>query len=62
LAVVKQGDDGVRAWTKEVETGSKEREENMVTFAVEALKLVGQVIKGEVGEGEVSKDGEGEKL
>lgn len=59
MAVVKKGEDAVRVWTKEVETGSKEREENMVAFAVEALKLVGQVIKGEIGEGEVNKDGEG---
>ena len=64
LAVVKQGEDGVRVWTKEVETGSKEREENMVAFAVEALRLVGQVIRGEVGGGEkqVNKEGEEGKL
>jgi nicotinamide mononucleotide (NMN) deamidase PncC len=35
------------ASTREVETGTSEREENMVRFAVEALKLVRDVIKGE---------------
>jgi PncC family amidohydrolase len=33
--------------TREVETGSQDREENMVTFAVEGLKLVRDAIKGE---------------
>jgi nicotinamide mononucleotide (NMN) deamidase PncC len=33
--------------TREVETGSSEREANMVAFAVEGLKLVRDVIKGE---------------
>jgi nicotinamide mononucleotide (NMN) deamidase PncC len=33
--------------TREVETGSSEREANMVRFAVEGLKLVRDVIKGE---------------
>jgi nicotinamide mononucleotide (NMN) deamidase PncC len=33
--------------TREVETGSKDREENMVRFAVEGLTLVRDVIKGE---------------
>ena len=66
LAVVKrEGGEGegtgVRVWTKEVETGSKEREENMVAFAVEALKLVGQVIKGKNGKGEVQVNEEGEE-
>ena len=35
-------------YTREVETGlGKEREKNMVAFAVEALKLVRDVLKGE---------------
>jgi nicotinamide mononucleotide (NMN) deamidase PncC len=33
--------------TREVETGTPDREENMVSFAVEALKLVRDVIKGD---------------
>ncbi|KAJ4375241.1 hypothetical protein N0V83_002327 [Neocucurbitaria cava] len=33
--------------TREVETGSSDREANMVRFAVEGLKLVRDVIKGE---------------
>jgi nicotinamide mononucleotide (NMN) deamidase PncC len=33
--------------TREVETGSKDREENMVRFAVEGLTLVRDIIKGE---------------
>jgi hypothetical protein len=33
--------------TREVETGSSEREANMVRFAVEGLKLVRDVVKGE---------------
>jgi PncC family amidohydrolase len=33
--------------TREVETGSQDREENMVSFAVEGLKLVRDAIKGE---------------
>jgi hypothetical protein len=62
LAVVKQEkalEGRVRVWTKEVETGSSEREENMVSFAVEALRLVAQAIKGEVGEGEVREEAPG---
>lgn len=47
-------------WTKEVETGSKEREGNMVRFATEGLRLVREVIKGEAGEGEVVAEGQGE--
>ena len=35
--------------TREVETGSKDREANMVRFAVEALMLVRDTIKGEGG-------------
>jgi hypothetical protein len=35
--------------TREVETGSKERESNMVRFAVEGLRLVRDAIKGESG-------------
>ncbi|KFY16222.1 hypothetical protein V492_01486 [Pseudogymnoascus sp. VKM F-4246] len=34
-------------FTREVETGSADRAENMVNFAVEALKLLIDVIKGE---------------
>lgn len=37
--------------TREVETGSKDRESNMVKFAVEGLKLVRDTIKGEGGGG-----------
>lgn len=44
--------DSVDTVTREVETGSKERESNMVTFAVEGLKLVRDVIKGD-GEGKL---------
>jgi len=33
--------------TKEVETGTDDREKNMVRFAVEALTLLRDVIKGE---------------
>jgi hypothetical protein len=43
LAVAR--DDGETV-TREVETGSSEREANMVAFAVEGLKLVRDVIKG----------------
>ncbi|KAF2631731.1 hypothetical protein BU25DRAFT_385300 [Macroventuria anomochaeta] len=45
LAVSKEGG----TVTREVETGSKEREGNMVMFAFEALKLVRDTIKGEGG-------------
>jgi len=34
-------------FTRELDTGSKDRAENMVTFAVEALRLLLDVIKGE---------------
>lgn len=44
LAVAREGGDTV---TREVETGSSEREGNMVAFAVEGLKLVRDVIKGD---------------
>ncbi|KAH7081843.1 competence/damage-inducible protein-like protein cinA [Paraphoma chrysanthemicola] len=44
LAVAKDGGETI---TREVETGSNEREANMVRFAVEGLKLVRDVIKGE---------------
>ena len=47
LAVSREGKGTV---TREVETGSREREGNMVRFALEALTLVRDVIKGE-GEG-----------
>ena len=47
LAVSREGAETV---TREVETGSQEREGNMVRFALEALTLVRDVIKGE-GEG-----------
>jgi hypothetical protein len=33
--------------TREVETGSSEREANMLRFAVEGLKMVRDVVKGE---------------
>ena len=51
LAVSREGKGTV---TREVETGSREREGNMVRFALEALTLVRDVIKGE-GEGEGGK-------
>ena len=35
--------------TREVETGSRERESNMVRFAVEGLTLVRDAIQGESG-------------
>ncbi|KAI9738854.1 MAG: hypothetical protein M1834_008361 [Cirrosporium novae-zelandiae] len=42
-------EDG-KTWTKEVETGlGGDREANMIAFAVEALKLVRDVIAGEEG-------------
>jgi nicotinamide mononucleotide (NMN) deamidase PncC len=44
LAVAREGSETV---TREVETGSSEREVNMVAFAVEGLKFVRDVIKGE---------------
>jgi nicotinamide mononucleotide (NMN) deamidase PncC len=44
LAVAREGGETV---TREVETGSSEREANMVAFAVEGLRLVRDVIKGE---------------
>jgi len=68
LVKAKGGEDEVRVWTKEVETGSKEREENMVAFAVSALQLVSEVIVGGegVGEGTVvvagKKEEEGAKM
>ncbi|KAG9206445.1 hypothetical protein G6514_003276 [Epicoccum nigrum] len=52
LAVSREGGGTM---TREVETGGKEREGNMVRFAVEALTLVRDVIKGE-GEGGEKKD------
>jgi hypothetical protein len=42
LAVAREGGETV---TKEVETGSSEREGNMVAFAVEGLKLVRDVLQ-----------------
>lgn len=44
LACAKEGGQTV---TREVETGSSDRESNMQRFAVEALKLVRDVIKGD---------------
>lgn len=44
LAVAREGGETV---TREVESGSSDREANMVRFAVEGLKLVRDVIKGE---------------
>lgn len=38
--------------TREVETRSKEREGNMVRFAVEALGLLRDVLEGKEGEGD----------
>lgn len=43
LAVAKDGGETV---TREVETGSSDRESNMVRFALEALKLLKDVMKG----------------
>lgn len=39
--------DGKETVTREMETGSSDREANMLRFAVEGLKLVRDVIKGE---------------
>jgi nicotinamide mononucleotide (NMN) deamidase PncC len=39
--------DGAETATREVETGSSDRESNMQRFAVEGLKLVRDVIKGD---------------
>ncbi|KAF1831712.1 competence/damage-inducible protein-like protein cinA [Decorospora gaudefroyi] len=44
LALAREGGETV---TREKQTGSKERESNMVAFAAEGLKLVKDVIKGE---------------
>ncbi|KAL7771001.1 hypothetical protein CFE70_000941 [Pyrenophora teres f. teres 0-1] len=44
LAVARSGSATV---TREVETGSSEREANMVAFALEGLRLLRDVIKGE---------------
>jgi hypothetical protein len=44
LAVARDGGETV---TREVETGSKDREENMVRFAVEGLKVLRDVMQGE---------------
>jgi nicotinamide mononucleotide (NMN) deamidase PncC len=44
LAVAKNGGETV---TREIETGSSDRAVNMQRFAVEGLKLVRDVIKGE---------------
>lgn len=44
LAVARDGGETV---TREVETGSSDRESNMVKFAVEGLKLVRDVMQGE---------------
>jgi len=65
LAVVKLvGGEGkeVRVWTREVETGTKEREENMLAFAVEGLRLVADVVQGgdDIGGGEVVEERKGE--
>lgn len=49
LAVSREGRETV---TREVETGSKEREENMVRFAVEALTLVRDAINGKAASGD----------
>jgi nicotinamide mononucleotide (NMN) deamidase PncC len=49
LAVVSE-DGSVK--TREVETGSAEREGNMVAFAVEGLRLVRDIIKEGNGEGQ----------
>jgi len=43
LAVARDGE----TVTREIETGSSDRESNMVRFATEALKLLRDVIKGE---------------
>jgi len=43
LAVAREGGDTV---TREAETGSSEREANMVAFAVQGLKLVRDVLQG----------------
>lgn len=54
LAVVGEGG----TWTREVETGSKDRVENMLRFAEEALKFVVQVLQGEVEPDKVEAGGE----
>lgn len=45
VAVAVASDRGTA--TREIETGSKDREQNMIRFAVEALSLVRDVIKGD---------------
>jgi len=55
LAVV--GENGV--WTKEVETGTQDRVENMLRFAEEGIKFLIQVVKGEI---KPDAEGQGEKL
>lgn len=66
LAVSREGGDTV---TREVETGTKEREANMISFAVEALTLLRDTIKGEaegkdkrVNKGEDVQEEEGVRL
>lgn len=49
---------GVR--TRVVETGGREREANMVRFAVEALRLVRDVVRGEGEAGDEVEEGEAE--
>jgi hypothetical protein len=44
LAIARDGGETV---TREVETGSSDREGNMQRFALEGLKLVRDVIKGQ---------------
>lgn len=58
---MEEGEGGVgegenRVWTREVETGSSDREGNMLRFAVEGLRLVADVINGGAGEGSVIEE------
>ncbi|PNS17161.1 hypothetical protein CAC42_7215 [Sphaceloma murrayae] len=46
VALAVAGEGGI--WTREVETGTKDRVENMLRFAEEAIKFALEVVKGEV--------------
>jgi hypothetical protein len=53
VALAVCSENGVK--TREVETGSQDREGNMVRFAVEGLRLVRDVIQGQEGAGDGGK-------
>lgn len=48
LAVCERREGECRVWTKEINTGSEERSQNMLRFAEEGLRLLIQVVKGEI--------------